>query len=136
MEKKFSSKLDLVAIIFLSIGGSSVLLGVSSRSGRDQWLALLLSLVIVLPVTLLYASLAKLMPEKGLYDMFELSFGKVAGKVFTALVTLYAIQVCAMALNQFATFIRITTLPYTPKIVIIALFMAVPLYLGDRKSVV
>jgi spore germination protein KB len=110
--------------------GSSVIVGVSTGTGQEVWISILLANVLVIPLYLLYARILKLFPEKNLYAILETLFGKVVGKVFIALFIWYAIHLCALVTRDFSEFTRVCSLPETPLLPIMILMILTTIFLA------
>jgi spore germination protein KB len=120
------SVLTLVLFIF----GSSVVFGVSSTAQQDSWLSLIFAWVMVLPLLLVYARIMHLFPETDLFDVIEILFGKIFGKVFIALFTWYAIHLCSLVLRNFTEFMQIVSLQETPQVPMMIALILVTAYLA------
>lgn len=119
-----------ISILVLFILGSSIVVGGSVEAGQDVWASLLISMAFMVPFTFLYGRLTKLYPESDLYDIVEILFGKVIGKVFVLVMTWYALHLGSLVLRNFSEFINITALPETPQIAIMILMILVTIYLA------
>ncbi len=124
----------ITALYAVFVLGNSVLIGTTGEVGQDGWMSILLALVCALPLTLLYGRLVRLHPNRGLFELMTLSFGRVAGGILMALMTLYAVHVAAMTTHSLTAFLTITSLPETPAIAM-ALFMFVVVFYLARKGV-
>ncbi|NLF28214.1 MAG: endospore germination permease [Clostridiales bacterium] len=110
--------------------GSSVVMGVSTEAAQDGWAALLMSVAFTLPVIIMYGRIAELNPGMGLFDAIEAQLGKVAGKVAAALLTWYALHLCALVLRNFSEFIQISSLLDTPQLPVMVVMMLTVSYLA------
>lgn len=123
-----------VFTLVLFIFGSSVVLGVTSTAQQDSWLSLLLAWVMVLPLLLVYARIMRLFPETDLYDIFEILFGKVFGKIFVVLITWYALHLCSAVLRNFTEFLQIVAMPETPQLPMMLSIILVTFYLAKSGT--
>lgn len=119
-----------VAVLIMFNFGSSVVMGVSTGTGQDAWMALLLSVALTMPVVLMYGRIAELNPETGFFDVIEAQFGKIAGKVVAALLTWYALHLCALVLRNFSEFIQISSLLDTPQLPVMVIMLLAVGYLA------
>jgi len=119
-----------VAVLIMFNFGSSVVMGVSTGTGQDAWVALLLSVALTMPVVLMYGRIAELNPETGFFDVIEAQFGKIAGKVVAALLTWYALHLCALVLRNFSEFIQISSLLDTPQLPVMVIMLLAVGYLA------
>lgn len=130
MQKEMISSYQAICIIIFFIFGSSIVMGVSSDTAQDSWLALLLAVPMALPVLLVYARIIKLFPERDLFELIELLFGKIFGKAFILLITWYALHLCALVLRNFSEFVEISIMPETPQLPIMIMMILVVIYMA------
>ena len=97
---------------------------------QDAWLALIFAAVFVAPVYLIYARTLKLFPEKSLFDIIEILFGRFFGTILTSMMLLYALWVCSINLFNFSEYISLISLENTPKFVILFAILSVAAYLS------
>ena len=114
--------------------GSSVILGVNTQTGQDSWITLIVGALIACPFMLIYARILKLYPGKSFFEIMDLVLGKVAGKILCALMTWYAIHLCALVIRDFSEFMEISTLQETPQLPIMILLMLVVVYLAKSGN--
>ena len=98
--------------------------------GQDAWIALLLGGIAVVPVYLIYARTLKLFPDKGLFDIIELVFGRFVGIIIASIMFLYALWICSLTLFNFSEYTSLISLENTPKIVIVTAIVSVAAYLS------
>jgi spore germination protein KB len=110
--------------------GSSVVMGVSTTMEHETWIAILVSTLMALPLFILYARLIQLFPEKNLFQIAELLFGEVGGKVISGLLVWYAIHLAALVLRNFSEFTQVCTMPETPQLPIMILMALTSAYLA------
>lgn len=115
--KKITSK-QAVSIMILFILGSSMIFGGSNEGGQDSWIGLILSIILFIPVIFLYSRIMNLYPQKNIFEIFYLVFGKIGGVIFTFLLTLYALHLSAVIIRDFTEFIQVQSLTSTPQFVV------------------
>ena len=130
MQKEMISMRQAVCIIVLFLFGSSLIMGVSSKAAQDSWISLLLAPVLAIPMILIYARIMKAFPEKDFFEIAEMLLGKIAGKIVIALMTWYAIHLCALVLRNFSEFIEIAVMPETPQLPITIAMILVVVYMA------
>lgn len=123
-----------IIILILFVLGSIVIIGTGSEAKQDMWIALLLGLLISLPVAFIYGRLLTLFPEKNLYEIFEIIFGKVMGKLFSLLYIWFSLHLGSMVLFNFTSFIDVVALSQTPRIIPSACFMILCVY-GVKQGI-
>jgi spore germination protein KB len=116
MKEIISDRQGIILLIFFVLG-SSLIVGTGLEAKQDSWIAVLVGLVITLPIIFIYARLLTLYPGKDLYEILEVIFGKVIGKLIAILYIWYSIHLGAMVLYNFSSFINIVGLPETPRVV-------------------
>ena len=116
-------------LLVLFMLGSSLVLGVNSNAGNDSWVSLLISVAMAFPPFAIFARIIRLYPETDMFDIFDMLFGKIGGKILTALMTWYALHLCSLVLRNFTEFIQITAMPETPQFAIMITLFAVTTYL-------
>ena len=120
MNEKTINKRQAVLLTALLLLGNTVLVGgVSSNARQNDWIAQLLSAVVILPMYLMYTRIVRLLPNQGLFDMFFTLFGKIGGCIFSIIMIVYAFSIAVVVIRSFTEFVSVTSLPYTPQ-----LFMA------------
>ena len=130
MNQKQMSLIQSVSCMLLFLFGSSVVMGVSTQTGQDSWIALLVGALIAFPLFFIYARIIRLYPGKTLFEIMDLLLGKVVGKILCVLVSWYAIHLCALVLRDFSEFTVISTMPETPQLPIMILVLFVAIYLA------
>ena len=81
--KEVISQKQAVVLISAFIIGSSAILGVGSTAKQDVWLAMIIAMAAASVMIAVYARVLKLFPGNGLYDILDLLFGKVMGRVLS-----------------------------------------------------
>ncbi len=130
MKRQYLSMRQAICIIVVYICGSSVVLGGNSEAGQDSWISVILSQIIVIPMILIYAKIIKLFPEKNIFEVTEILFGKIAGKIFTVLITWYALHLGALVLRNFSEFVETTAMPETPQLALMIVMILVTTYMA------
>jgi spore germination protein KB len=122
MNKEVISDRQGVILVILYLMGSTVLVGSGGAAKKDMWLAMIIAIVLSIPLFLFYSKLLASFPGKNIFDITELAFGKLIGKIIILLYTWYAIHLGALVINNYEEFISIVGLPETPRTVPIMFF--------------
>ena len=122
-----------LAILMLFNFGSSVVMGVSTGVGQDSWIAMLIATVYAVPVMWMYARIISLNPGEGLFSAAERLLGRVLGKVVTALMSWFALHLCALVLRDFSEFIQVASMLDTPQLPVL-IIMAMTVYMLARNG--
>ena len=72
----------------------------------------------------------RLYPEKNLFAILQIVFGKIAGGIIILLMSWYALHLCSIVLCNFSQFIEIVAMPETPQLPLLILMLAVTTYLA------
>jgi spore germination protein KB len=122
-----------LAILMMFNFGSSVVMGVSTGVAQDSWLALMIAAAYAMPVLWMYARIITLNPGEGLFSALENRLGKVLGKAATALMSWFALHLCALVLRNFSEFIQLSSMLETPQLPVL-LIMATTVYMLARNG--
>lgn len=121
MGKEVISDKQGIALIFLYILDSALILPIAAEAGKDVWLALLISIAATISVMLIYVRILSACGDKDLFDLLHTTFGAVFGKVITLLLVWFSFHLASVTLRDFGEFIVTVTLPNTPKPIIMLL---------------
>ncbi len=134
MKKEMISMPQAFCIIAVFIWGSSVVMAGNTDVVQDSWISLLLAIAFAVPLLLIYARVMRLYPEKNIFEILQLVFGKIAGGLLIALISWYSLHLCAIVLNNFSQFIEIVAMPETPQLPLMIIMLAVTTYLAMSGS--
>jgi spore germination protein KB len=118
MYKEVISQKQAVALITAFIIGSTSVLGIGGRAGQDVWISIILALLMASVIIPVYARILKLFPGQGLYEILDILFGKVLGKIITLLFVWYAFHLGALVIRNYTEFMTIISLTETPSCVL------------------
>lgn len=130
MKKHTISTVQQIFLVFMFILGNSIVLGVNIQAKNDTWISIILAVLIFLPFVCIYARILKLFPEKSIFDIMEILYGKIFSKLFIVLFTWYAIHLCALIVRNFAEYIKIVAMPETPSLIVMITLLLVTMYLA------
>ncbi len=130
MPKEMISMRQAFCIIVVFIWGSSVVMGISSEAGQDSWFSLLIGFMLAIPIFFIYSRVMRLYPEKNIFAILQIVFGKIAGGIMILLMSWYALHLCSIVLCNFTQFIEIVAMPETPQLPLLILMLAVTTYLA------
>ncbi|KGE19511.1 GerAB/ArcD/ProY family transporter [Paenibacillus wynnii] len=117
MSKEIVPAGNYISMIILFVFGSTLIMGVTGKSGNSSWITLLLAMALTVPLLITLARLNVLFPGKDLFDMLVAVFGKIGGKIFSCLYIWYALHLGSLVLRNFGEFCRTVALTETPMIV-------------------
>lgn len=95
--------------------GTSLIVSSSGAAKEDMWISIAFALIAILPVIFVYSKILSFFPGKNLYEILDLSFGKIIGKVFTLLYILYFLYLGSLTVRNITEFIQVVSLRQTPQ---------------------
>lgn len=122
MKKEIISDRQGISLIILYLTGNSSIMALGVSAKEDLWLVIILAVAMGGLISLLLIRLHKLFPGKNLFDICEICFGSVFGKLFVILISFYTLHTGAIVLRNDIQFINITGLTKTPLEVIFVSF--------------
>lgn len=125
MRKEIISDKQGIAILVLYLTGNSSIMALGVLAKEDLWIVILLAFAMGILMSLLLIRLHNLFPGKNLFDICEICFGKIFGKIFVILISFYTLHTGAIVLRNDVQFINITGLSRTPLEVIFIVFSIV-----------
>lgn len=134
MNKEVISEKQGISLVIIFIMGSASVMVTGLEAKQDAWIAIIFAIVFSIPMILIYAHIQSLFPGKNLFEIIEISLGKVIGKIIVILFTWYVIDTGAQVLRNYCQFIEETTLSNTPLIVIIIL-ISIPCIYVLKKGI-
>lgn len=128
MNKEKISDLQGIKLMILFIFGSTLVMGTGGEAERDMWISIAIAVLLAVPVYLIYSRILSLFPDKDLFEILDLNFGKFFGKLISLLFIWFAFHLGALVLRNFGEFISTVGLPETPKIVPVIMFGLLCIY--------
>lgn len=119
MNKEVISIKQGIFIMILFLTGSTSIFVVGLDAKKDIWLAIIFAFIIILPMLLIFTRLRSIFPDKDLFDIIRICFGKFIGNLVIIISITYFIYWTADILNNYSFFIWTNNLVNTPKIIII-----------------
>lgn len=117
MNKQIVSDKQAISTLILFIIGSSSVFTMGMLAEQDLWIAIILAIFMALPMSLIYARIHYIFPNKDLFDIIEICFGKIIGKGLIILFTCFVFYWASDILVNYGNFIYVVSLTKTPKIV-------------------
>ncbi|WP_277668764.1 endospore germination permease [Caproiciproducens galactitolivorans] len=125
MTKQTITEKQLRSLLCVFWGGSLMVSTSSSDVNQDFWISMLIAGVLIIPLFLIYTRIFTLYPNKNFFDILSMVFGKVIGKIICFVYVLFTIQIAAILMYIFSSFIRMLNMPETPEIATVALISLV-----------
>lgn len=110
--------------------GSSVVMGISTGALQDSWIAILGATIAAIPLFWVYARITALFPQKNLFEILQILFGQVVGKILITLMVWYTLHLASLVLRNFSEFTQVSSMPETPQLPIVTLMGLTTIYLA------
>lgn len=127
------SPIQLFILLFLSIQGSAVVVGVGNEAKQDAWIAVFIATCIGIGLFLLYFAISTMHPNKTLFEIMEVAFGRKISVGLSLLFIEFFFYVASRVLRDFCELISTVSFSNTPITVLAVVFAIVIsyiLYLG------
>lgn len=127
MTNETITKAQGVCILTMFISGVFVVMNITPEAEQDTWVSLLLAAVGFIPLILIYSRIVRLYPEKDIFQIIGMLFGKVTAKALIALMFWYCAHLLALVMRNLSEFVKIVSLletPYLPIMIITLLVIA------------
>ena len=132
MKNQITAK-QMEATIALFFVGSTLVVGASSRVGRDTWLCIIVAFLLAIPLLWVHTQILELYPGRDYFGNIEKACGKVFGKVVCVLFLLYTFLLGAFVKKSFCQFLQTVNLPDTPFIFILLSIVIVEFYVSKKR---
>ncbi|WBW99421.1 GerAB/ArcD/ProY family transporter [Oceanirhabdus sp. W0125-5] len=123
MKEKIKSS-EITAMVLLFTPGTTLLFGAGSVAKEDSWIAVIISIFLIIPIVKVYCKFLELYPGKNLFQIFELITGKWIGKILIIIYLWFAIHSTTLTFFNIVDFIHFVGLKKTP-ILILVICMAI-----------
>lgn len=129
MEKEIISTQQGVLLVIILLLGTSITVTGPNIAKQDIWISILISCLAIVPIVFIYGKLLSLFPNKNLFEILEISFGKTIGKFISSLYILYFIYMASLCMRNITEFLQVSSLPSTPQlfssiwIIMLAIYM-------------
>ncbi|MCT4592958.1 MAG: endospore germination permease [Anaeromicrobium sp.] len=118
MNKEIISDKQGIALMVMLIIGTSSIVVTGLEAKKDLLIAIILSILMTLPLMIIYARLHHMFKDKDLFDILEICFGRFIGKFISILYVLYLLYVGASILWVQGEFAITVSLSKTPRIIV------------------
>lgn len=129
-QRQFTYLLASMFIITSLINLPSVLVGLA---GGDAIFSLIIPTVYALLIAAFYVWLAKLYPNKNLFEISNQIFGRVFGGALNLMILVHIWFIFMRDVRLFNFFVKVTLLPNTPTEIVLLLFFLVLMYYGESS---
>lgn len=114
MNKELLSNKEMQLLIFIYPIGSFSLFNMGAGVKQHAWIAVILGVVLSIPMLIMYGRIMELYPGNNIFQILEITFGKIFGAVFNVIFIFHAIFTGAYILHNVMDFIKVTALWNTP----------------------
>ncbi|WP_432664329.1 endospore germination permease [Wukongibacter baidiensis] len=128
MNKEIITDKQSIYLIIMFIVGTATILIRGIEAKQDLWLSIILAVLMTLAVCLVFARLHYLFPHKDLFDILEICFGKLIGKIIGLLYIWFAFHLNALILTYIDFVFTTVTFPETPGIAFNTLCVVIGTY--------
>ncbi len=109
-----TSKQGIYLVSIFTIGTSIILSGVPIAK-QDIWISLLIAFFSFIPLIFIYSKILLFFPGKNLFEIMDICFGKIVGKILSSLYIIYFFYLGALCIRDITEFIQVASLRLTPQ---------------------
>ncbi|WP_202709840.1 GerAB/ArcD/ProY family transporter [Sporosalibacterium faouarense] len=114
MNKTVISKKQAIALIILFLTADTFIFAIAASAKKDFWIAILLTFAFISIFSLLFMYIHKLFPDKSLFDINFLLFGRIIGRLINFIFVAFVFFNGLSVLRAFGEFINTIGFPETP----------------------
>jgi spore germination protein (amino acid permease) len=123
------TKSQLFSLIVMFEVGTTTLFAINIKAKQDAWVATLIAMLIGMTYLLIFTEIQKAYPNKNFIEIIIAILGKGFGIPVSLIYAFFFIYPSARNMRHVAELNKMTILPQTPLIVILAILMFVQLYI-------
>lgn len=113
-KERISTNQGIFLVIILILGTSLIVTG-GGKAKQDIWISILLAIIATIPFIFIYGKILSFFPNKNLFEILEIVFGKILGKIIILLYILYFIYLGSLCIRNITEFIQVVSFPATPQ---------------------
>jgi spore germination protein KB len=114
MKKEQITDKEAICLLIIYILGSTAILGIGGEAKNDAWIAGIAGILMAVPIIFIYVRIQLLFPGKDLYEILDMTVGKIFSKILAVVYIWYAFHLGALVTRNFGEFINTATMPETP----------------------
>ncbi|SDH65485.1 spore germination protein KB [Desulfosporosinus hippei DSM 8344] len=114
MNKEMITSKQGVYLLTLFMIGSNLFMGLAPAAKSNAWIAALIGTLMALPIIFIYARLLSLFKGRDIFDILNLVFGNVLGKIVALAYIWYPLHLGAMVIRDLGEFFNTVAMPETP----------------------
>ena len=117
MHKEQITDKEAICLLIIFQIGSTLIIGTGGDAKNDAWIAGIVSSIMFIPMLLIFSRILSIFHGKDLFDILNITLGKVIGNFFAITYIWYAFHLGALVLRNFGEFINTIAMPETPMLV-------------------
>ncbi|CAH2212269.1 GerAB/ArcD/ProY family transporter [Tepidibacter aestuarii] len=117
MDKEIISDRKAISIYIIFLSGTAIIYTRGIQAKQDIWIACILGLIMALPIIFMYVRIHNIFPNRDLFEVVEICFGRFIGTIIILLYIWYAYVIAAVILREYLEFYVTVTMRQTPGIV-------------------
>lgn len=118
MTKEVISDKHAISMVVIFIAGTNSIMMTATSAEKDIWMAIILATLFALPIAFMFGRMQCLFPNKDIFMITEICFGKFLGKAINILMTLFLFESIAQVLRNATQFIVSVSFPQTPRVIL------------------
>lgn len=115
MGKEIISTRQGITIMVMFLIGTTLVAGSANQAKQDAWISILLAILMAIPFGFIYSRITSLFPQKNLFEMLQLLFGNILGKIITLIYAWYFFHIGSLVIRNITEFIQVVSFPETPQ---------------------
>lgn len=117
MNKEIITKKQGTYLLVIFTIGTSLILSGGTKARQDTWISSLIAITAIFPMLLIYGRIQKNYPQKHLFEILDIIFGKILGRIFSVLYIWYFLHLSAICIRNITEFIQVVSFQETPQFV-------------------
>lgn len=114
MNKEMMSAKQGIYLLILFMIGSNLFMGLAPSTKSDAWIAVIVGTVMAVPMFFVYARLLSLFKGRDIFDILDLVFGRVLGRIIALAYIWYPFHLGAMVIRNLGEFMNTVAMRDTP----------------------
>lgn len=125
IKREVLSDRQAISILVMFTIGTPMIYGVAKPAEENSWIALIIALLISIPFQLMYGRILSNFHPKGFFEILDIIFGRILGKIFAILFIWHAFYLSAILFRAVGEFLYVVGLDDTPEIFSLTLIILV-----------
>ena len=134
MKNEVISERQGAILIILFILGSTLLIGTGSEAKQNAWIAVIIAISLSTILLLMFSRILSLHPGKDLFDILQIAFGKLIGKIISIIMIWFAFHLGTLVMRNLSEFTNVIVFADTP-VVVPMLFFVILLIWGLKEGI-